>query len=85
MYFYIIFIQESLTNETTLEIIKYIQENGKLPPLNKWASKPMNGQLSCEGPYGLNVLKEIHGPQCRELPKTVDPATVMNTMYPARE
>lgn len=45
----------------------------------------MNGQLSCEGPYGLNVLKEIHGPQCRELPKTVDPATVMNTMYPARE
>lgn len=77
---------ESLTGETMLEILKYCQEKGKLPPLKKWASLPMNGQLSCEGPYGLNhVLTEEPKPYCRELDGKVDPASVKKAMYPVKE
>ena len=47
-------------------------------PMNKWGSKPMNGQLSCEGPLGKTSLKagDAREPCCRDLPKKVDPQTV---------
>lgn len=50
--------------------------------MNKWGSKPMNGQLSCEGPQGKTTLKsgEMTGPTCRELPSKVDPASVKKHM-----
>jgi NADH dehydrogenase (ubiquinone) flavoprotein 2 len=54
---------------------------GKPIPMNKWGSKPMNGQLSCEGPLGKTSLTGTpSGPQCRELPKKVDPKTVKEHM-----
>ena len=29
---------------------------GKPPPMGKWGSLPMNGQVSCEGPQGKTSL-----------------------------
>ena len=51
---------------------------GKPVPLTKWGSKPMNGQLSCEGPLGKTSL--LAGPPppppTRDLQPKVDPASV---------
>ena len=55
---------------------------GKPIPMNKWGSKPMNGQLSCEGPLGKTSLfkpREEPAPM-RELKPKVDPATVKKHM-----
>jgi len=49
--------------------------------MNKWGSKPMNGQLSSEGPLGKTTLKgAVVPPPCRDLPRKVDPATVKKHM-----
>ena len=40
---------KKLTPETTVELLDYCKTKGELPPLTKWGSLPMNGQLSCEG------------------------------------
>ena len=68
---------ECLTPETMITVLKACAE-GKPIPMNKWGSKPMNGQLSCEGPLGKTTLtSEPSKPFCRELPaKKVDPASV---------
>ena len=74
---------ECLTPKTTVELLNYIRKEGKLPPLNKSGSKPMNGQESCEGINGQNtLLGEIRGKYCRELPaKKVNPKQVFIDMY----
>ena len=63
--------------------MNYIRKEGKLPPLNRSGSKPMNGQESCEGINGQNTLTgEIRGKFCRELPaKKVNPKQVFIDMY----
>lgn len=54
------------------------------PPLRTHCSKPMNGQLSCEGPQGKTSLKSVQeGPvKTRDLEakKKVDPASVKKHM-----
>ena len=74
---------ECLTPKTTVELLNYIRKEGKLPPLNRSGSKPMNGQESCEGINGQNTLTgEIRGKFCRELPaKKVNPKQVFIDMY----
>lgn len=76
-------VQECLTPKTTIELLNYIRKEGKLPPLNKSGSKPMNGQESCEGINGQKtLLGEIRGKYCRELPeKKVNPKQVFIDMY----
>jgi NADH dehydrogenase (ubiquinone) flavoprotein 2 len=51
--------------------------------MNKWGSKPMNGQLSCEGPLGkTTLLQPREGPvPTRELKPKVDPASVKKHMH----
>lgn len=46
---------ECLTPATTIELLKACQA-GKPPPMGKWGSLPMNGQVSCEGPQGKTTL-----------------------------
>ena len=46
---------ENLTPETTIALLEACK-NGTPPPLTKWGSLPMNGQLSCEGPQGKTTL-----------------------------
>jgi len=68
---------EQLTPETTVELLELCKA-GKPPPMNKWGSLPMNGQLSCEGPMGKSNLFTITGPghgMIEREPK-VDPASV---------
>ena len=76
-------VQECLTPKTTVELLNYIRKEGKLPPLNRSGSKPMNGQESCEGINGQKTLKgELRGKFCRELPaKKVNPKQVFIDMY----
>ena len=47
---------ECLTKETTIELLELCKA-GKKPPMGKWGSLPMNGQVSCEGPMGKTTLK----------------------------
>lgn len=71
---------ESLTPKSMIEVLESCK-SGKPVQMNKWGSKPMNGQLSCEGPMGKTTLKdEPAGPRCRELKPKVDPATVKKHM-----
>ena len=46
---------ECLTPATTIELIEACKA-GKKPPMGKWGSLPMNGQVSCEGPLGKTSL-----------------------------
>jgi len=46
---------ECLTPKTMVELINACKE-GKKPPMGKWGSLPMNGQVSCEGPLGKTSL-----------------------------
>ena len=69
---------ECLTPATVVELIEACKA-GKPPPMGKWGSLPMNGQVSCEGPKGKTSLKD--GPPapatCRaDLEPKVDPASV---------
>lgn len=50
---------ECLTPETIIQLLDACKE-GKEPPMGKWGSLPMNGQVSCEGPKGKTSLFEIH-------------------------
>jgi len=73
---------EQLTPETAVELIELCRA-GKPPPMNKWGSLPMNGQLSCEGPMGKPALFEITGPGFgfKEREPKVDPASVKEHMH----
>jgi len=73
---------ECLTPETTIELIEACKA-GKPPPVGKWGSLPMNGQVSCEGPLGKTSLMEI--PTYETDPKRfesgeVDPVSVKEHM-----
>lgn len=46
---------ECLTPETTVAVLESCKA-GKPISMNKWGSKPMNGQLSCEGPLVSGVV-----------------------------
>lgn len=51
---------ECLTPETTIQLIEACKA-GNPPPMGRWGSLPMNGQVSCEGPKGKTSLtwKEV--------------------------
>jgi NADH dehydrogenase (ubiquinone) flavoprotein 2 len=73
-------VQECLTPETTIQVLEACKA-GKPIPMEKWGSKPMNGQLSCEGPMGKTSLKGPQPtPRSRELKAKVDPVTVAKHM-----
>lgn len=73
---------ECLSPQTTLELLQACRE-GKPPPMGKWGSLPMNGQVSCEGPLGKTSLFTIQKPTVdpnRFKDGTVDPASVKKHM-----
>jgi NADH dehydrogenase (ubiquinone) flavoprotein 2 len=71
---------ECLTPETTIQVLEAYKA-GKPIPMAKWGSKPMNGQISCEGPLGKTSLKTVPEPaKVRELKAKVDPASVKKHM-----
>jgi len=72
---------ECLTPDSMLEIIRRCRDEGAPPPLNKWGSKPMNGQDNCEGPLGKTTLMAPPPvPPARKLEGKVDPASVKASM-----
>jgi NADH dehydrogenase (ubiquinone) flavoprotein 2 len=75
---------ECLTPETTIELLEACKK-GMPPPMNKWGSLPMNGQLSCEGPQGKTSLKtKKYGPGDfvrQDLKPQVDPASIRDAMF----
>ena len=72
---------ECLTAETTIEVLEACKK-GKPIPMTQWGSKPMNGQLSCEGPLGKTSLKQprVTPVPTRELSGKVDPVSVKKHM-----
>lgn len=46
---------ECLTPKTVIELLEACKK-GSPPPMGKWGSLPMNGQVSCEGPLGKTTL-----------------------------
>lgn len=52
---------ECLTPTSIKELLDACK-NGTLPPMGKWGSLPLNGQVSCEGPLGRTTLHEIVAP-----------------------
>jgi NADH dehydrogenase (ubiquinone) flavoprotein 2 len=46
---------ECLTPATTIALLEACKK-GTPPPMGKWGSLPMNGQVSCEGPQGKTSL-----------------------------
>jgi NADH dehydrogenase (ubiquinone) flavoprotein 2 len=57
---------ECLTPKTTIELLEACKK-GTPPPMGKWGSLPMNGQVSCEGPQGKTTLiSEPAPPPLRE-------------------
>ncbi|OQS06772.1 NADH dehydrogenase flavoprotein 2, mitochondrial precursor [Thraustotheca clavata] len=52
---------ENLTPQATRELLDACKRD-QPPPMSKWGSLPMNGQLSCEGPQGKTTLKWEHPP-----------------------
>ncbi len=75
-------VQECLTPATTIQVLDACAAGNPIP-MTKWGSRPMNGQLSCEGPLGATTLKA--GPRdgpvpTRELKPLVDPASVKKAM-----
>jgi len=77
---------ECLTVDTVKELIAACRA-GAPPPMNKWGSLPMNGQLSCEGPRGKTSLKDKpYGPgeyvrPLSDFKQQVDPASVRDAMF----
>jgi len=49
---------ECLSKSTMIELLESMKQD-KLPPVGKWGSLPMNGQVSCEGPLGKTSLFTI--------------------------
>jgi NADH dehydrogenase (ubiquinone) flavoprotein 2 len=73
---------ECLTPETTKQLIQACKA-GKPPPMGKWGSLPMNGQVSCEGPLGKTSLHKIEvykTDAARFKDGNVDPADVKKHM-----
>lgn len=77
---------ENLTPKTTVELLEACKRD-QPPPMNKWGSLPMNGQLSCEGPQGKTSLKWAKHPPPgfrmrpdSELQPKVDPAKIKEEM-----
>lgn len=73
---------ECLTPKSTIELLEACKR-GNPPPVGKWGSLPMNGQVSCEGPLGKTSLHTIPvyktDPQ-RFADGKVDPADVKKHM-----
>lgn len=73
---------ECLTPATTIELLEACKKD-KPPPMGKWGSLPMNGQVSCEGPLGKTSLFEVKAPKVdkkRFADGEVDPASVKKHM-----
>jgi NADH dehydrogenase (ubiquinone) flavoprotein 2 len=73
---------ECLTPATTIELLNACQAD-KPPPMGKWGSLPMNGQVSCEGPAGktsLHTIPKIEVDAKRFADGKVDPASVKKHM-----
>lgn len=74
---------ECLDQKSTIELLEACKA-GNPPPMGKWGSLPMNGQVSCEGPKGKTSL--IDGPPAAptvrdDLKGDVDPASVKEHMH----
>jgi NADH dehydrogenase (ubiquinone) flavoprotein 2 len=74
---------ESLTPESTIQILESCKQ-GKIVPVGKWGSKPMNGQVSCEGPLGkTSLLEKRPKPGAfmrKDLEAKVDPSSIKQEM-----
>lgn len=75
---------ECLTPATTVALLEACKA-GNPPPMGKWGSLPMNGQVSCEGPLGKTSLFDAPpqpGAHFRtdELVPKVNPADVKKLM-----
>lgn len=68
---------ECLTPATTVQVLEACKRGAPLP-MTEWGSRPMNGQLSCEGPMGKTTLANtfVGNVPTRELKPKVDPKTV---------
>lgn len=71
---------ENLTPETTIQLLEACKKD-QPPPMTKWGSLPMNGQLSCEGPQGKTTLADpssfsIEKHMRKDLEPKVDPASI---------
>jgi NADH dehydrogenase (ubiquinone) flavoprotein 2 len=75
---------ECLTPETTIEILEACKR-GSPPPMGRWGSLPMNGQVSCEGPKGkTSLFEEPPGPgkfMRTDLEPKVDPKSIKELMH----
>lgn len=73
---------ECLNKDTTLALLEACK-NGTPPPVGKWGSLPMNGQVSCEGPLGKTSLTDgppAPPPMRDDLEPKVDPASIKEHM-----
>ena len=74
---------ECLTPDTMIELLEACKR-GNPPPMGRWGSLPMNGQVSCEGPLGKTSLFDEPGPvpiaKGRFDEGKVDPASVKEHM-----
>ena len=73
---------ECLSVETVKQLLDACKA-GTLPPMGRWGSLPMNGQVSCEGPKGKTSLFTIAAPTVdpqRFQDGKVDPASVKQHM-----
>eukprot|EP00542_Grammatophora_oceanica_P016764 CAMPEP_0194035220 /NCGR_PEP_ID=MMETSP0009_2-20130614/7669_1 /TAXON_ID=210454 /ORGANISM="Grammatophora oceanica, Strain CCMP 410" /LENGTH=262 /DNA_ID=CAMNT_0038676491 /DNA_START=93 /DNA_END=881 /DNA_ORIENTATION=+ len=74
---------ECLTPETTKQLLDACRK-GTPPPMGKWGSLPMNGQVSCEGPLGKSCLETVPPPPKVDAGRfkdgEVDPASVKEHM-----
>lgn len=77
---------ENLTPKTTVELMEACKRDAP-PPMTKWGSLPMNGQLSCEGPQGKTTLKWAKHPPAgfrmrpdSDLQPKVDPKKIKEEM-----
>uniref|UniRef100_A0A7S0Y909 NADH dehydrogenase [ubiquinone] flavoprotein 2, mitochondrial n=1 Tax=Pseudo-nitzschia delicatissima TaxID=44447 RepID=A0A7S0Y909_9STRA len=52
---------ECLSKETMIELLEAMKKD-QLPPVGKWGSLPMNGQVSTEGPLGKTSLFTVPKP-----------------------
>ncbi|KAJ8598804.1 hypothetical protein CTAYLR_008664 [Chrysophaeum taylorii] len=68
---------ECLTPKSVVELLKRCK-SGNVPPMGRWGSLPLNGQVSCEGPAGKTSLFEEPAPppMRADLDGQVDPASV---------
>jgi len=74
---------ECLNKDTIIELLELAKQDN-LPPVGKWGSLPMNGQVSCEGPLGKTCLFTVPKPPVVDPERfkegKVDPASVKKHM-----